>query len=233
MHVFLKAVDVIVFRTELLGRVLHVSGPGHWPRLVLPHYLAVEVLLQRRLFGIAAFRHLLDGGRSIQVDQIVVLLELQLVPLLLFEVLLVLLDLRDEVVHVARLVGVHQTELLEVDLVLLVVVYHFEHLFEVVEGQVDAREFAAGHKLLEAEGSVEVLVELPEGAPVVAEFLLDSEVDLAEYVLDSILIVSFRPFLAGAEMKTRHHNGVFEPVGVVARSLRDHWAPVVYLHQRL
>lgn len=99
------------------------------------------------------------------------------------------IDFIDLPEDVLALVRVDQTELHEVDLAVLVVVEHVEYQSIVLYWKLDAGELAAGDELLEAQSTVEVLVDAPEGAPIVAELLLNPNVDLLQQLLDVVSLL--------------------------------------------
>lgn len=160
------------------------------------------------------------------------------------------IDLIDLPEDVLALVRVDQTELHEVDLAVLVVVEHVEYQSIVLYWKLDAGELAAGDELLEAQSAVEVLVDAPEGAPIVAELLLNPNVDLLQQLLDVISLL-FRVrlhhelrlvlrFLSGGlallavHVRERvHRDCILEVVRIVVEVRCQHGAVVVDPLQRL
>lgn len=117
-------------------------------------------------------------------------------------------DLINLAKDILALVRVDQAKLHKVNLSLAVIVEDVEDQLIVLNWKLYAGVLAACDELLEAQTAVEVLVDASEGAPVIAKFLLNTNVDLLQQLLD---VPSF-----GRRVRLHHE------LGLVLRFLTRH-----------
>jgi len=87
---------------------------------------------------------------------------------------------------VIRFVDVDQAELLEIDTISIIVVDQVINDTIVLQRHGNSTELKALNELLELNSAIEVVVEVPEGYSVVLELLLETDVHLAEQLLDVV-----------------------------------------------
>eukprot|EP00356_Strombidium_inclinatum_P010321 CAMPEP_0170499812 /NCGR_PEP_ID=MMETSP0208-20121228/32683_1 /TAXON_ID=197538 /ORGANISM="Strombidium inclinatum, Strain S3" /LENGTH=165 /DNA_ID=CAMNT_0010777545 /DNA_START=489 /DNA_END=986 /DNA_ORIENTATION=+ len=138
---------------------------------------------------------------------------------------------------IVGLVGVDEAELLEVDPLPVVVVYYIIDRVEIFQGQVDAAKFAARHKLLETQRPVEVQVKRSEGLAVVFELLLQSDMDLAEHLLDvgevSLRALRISPPKLVLWPVPRQLDSILKIGGIISPHLCEDGATIVDLYDAL